>query len=91
MAGEFFCFLRDDMIEEERRGRMYLLMIIVYYAKVFEWFACFNFFVIFLLEIERGDRGWDNKEEFFRVEVNIFYRYFLAKREVLVFKGLSVA
>ncbi len=75
VAGEIACVLSPEIEEEEKVGRLELLLATAYHAKAFEWDACRNFHMTCLLEVERGDRSWENKEGLWRVEANTLYRF----------------
>ena len=75
VAGELACIQSVTIGEEEKQGRLDLLLALAYHVKCYEWKACLNFHAACLLEIERGARAWSHSQGWLRIEANTLYRY----------------
>lgn len=80
VAGEIACILSHKLGEDEKVGRLRLLQAVAYHSKAFEWQACLDFFSTCLLEVERGERAWNDNRGWLVEEANTLYQHPLREK-----------
>ncbi len=76
VAGELST-IGSDISQEERAGRVELLLAVAYHSKSYQWPAVRDFYASVLQAIERGQRSWGTRENYRFFEAGL-YRFPLA-------------